>query len=380
MSGPFDLRGLRAAPAQTRGAFRLVPLLRDRPCVDVRLDLRTYGEDVAAVALPDGSTYVAYVPHGLVLTWGDGEVGTALGAQARDGRARPTAWGTVRHLDRMVKREGPRALRLLPLHVALEGFLALHFGGPTVAWHAYSRFALRFGLGCRMERGVPGRALPGFEDALRTFELHEGQVGVLVFAADALASAFVVGSPEDYRRLHATVLEDLFGDLVERYALLYPEAGRVEAELRGDGARDVADLRAALARVRDEWAEYTRDVLASGLVGKDVTAERVYRPGKLVLERFVTDLRPGGENHVGERLVREDGEVLYLKTFRLNEAQTRRAYLLSRLAAHDWHLGRTAQDLGTTEAELIRRLENAGFGYLISTNVREQAAKERRRR
>ena len=30
--------------------------------------------------------------------------------------------------------------------VALEGYLALHFGGPSVAWSEYSREALRRGL------------------------------------------------------------------------------------------------------------------------------------------------------------------------------------------------------------------------------------------
>ena len=37
MAPPLDLTGLRPAPAQTFGAFRLIPLLRDTPCQDVRL-------------------------------------------------------------------------------------------------------------------------------------------------------------------------------------------------------------------------------------------------------------------------------------------------------------------------------------------------------
>lgn len=35
-----------------------------------------------------------------------------------------------------------------------------------------------------------------------------------------------------------------------------------------------------------------------------------------------------------------------LKTFRLSESQVRRGYLLSRLAAHNWHLAHTAAALG----------------------------------
>ena len=36
MAPPLDLTGLRPAPAQTFGAFRLIPLLRDTPA-------RTFG-------------------------------------------------------------------------------------------------------------------------------------------------------------------------------------------------------------------------------------------------------------------------------------------------------------------------------------------------
>ena len=37
MAPPLELTGLRPAPAQTFGAFRLIPLLRETPCEDVRL-------------------------------------------------------------------------------------------------------------------------------------------------------------------------------------------------------------------------------------------------------------------------------------------------------------------------------------------------------
>ncbi len=37
---------------------------------------------------------------------------------------------------------------------------------------------------------------------------------------------------------------------------------------------------------------------------------------------------PNEECHIGERIVREDGTLEYLKTFRLSAAQVRRAYQL----------------------------------------------------
>ncbi len=374
-----SLTGLTVAPAQVRGAFRLVPLLRVNACRDVRLTARPYHEDLAQVDLHDGTAYWAFVPHALVLDWG-GERRATMGGQVRraDGQRKDLGWLSVRHLDKMAKREGRSSLRFLPLHTAMEGFLALHFGGPRIAWPEYSTAALRDGLGSRSERAVSGRLLSGFEDALRTFEIHDGQVGVLVFVADTLASAFVLPNPEDYRQLHRTLLEDFYGELIARYALLYPETPLVQAAFEAGDARSLADVREALVDVRARWAAFTRDVMLADLIDRPVSRQRVYQPGQLTLERFMTDLDPGRPNHIGERLVREDGEVLYLKTFLLSAAQVRRAHLLGQLAAHEWHLGDTAAALNTTIPDLVRRIEGAGFGDLLKAGVRQDAERARR--
>lgn len=84
----------------------------------------------------------------------------------------------------MRKGEGAGRLRFLPLHLALEGLLALHFAPPRTAWKARSREFLRSGLGSRSESGVPGALLPVFGDALKTFGLHDGQVGMQVFVGE----------------------------------------------------------------------------------------------------------------------------------------------------------------------------------------------------
>ncbi|WP_221088884.1 ARPP-2 domain-containing protein [Deinococcus aquaedulcis] len=371
----LTLEGLTPAPAQVRGAFRLVPLLRDRPCEDVRLTLQPLSQDLKAVALPDGAQYVAFVPHALCLDWGEGRPPeVALGGQV--GRPRG-GWRRLELVDRLRRREGS-GLRFLPLHLALEGLLALHFGPPRVAWKELSRDFLRAGLGVRTESGVPGNLLPGFEDALRTFELHDRQVGMLVYTGDQLASAFVVPSAADYRQLHRTLLADLYGDLVLRYAALYPEPPLLEATPQFEAARTVADLRVALAAVRRDWATFVQTELLRDLLGRSLMAEPVYSAGTLELDRFVTDLNPAQINHIGERLRRPDGEVLYLKTFQLSAAQTRRAYLLHQLATHQWHLGEAAAALGQTVPDLVERIERAGFGYLLTQAMRETAAKARR--
>ncbi|MEH2056818.1 MAG: hypothetical protein V7K97_11825 [Nostoc sp.] len=43
-----------------------------------------------------------------------------------------------------------------------------------------------------------------------------------------------------------------------------------------------------------------------------------------MLQRFITDLNPNEENHIGEAIIRENGELEYLKTYRLSGMQTRR--------------------------------------------------------
>lgn len=377
------LRGLDVAPSQVWGGIRIVPLLRMDIREDLRLARRAYDDDLMVVSLDGelmapGIKYLSYVPHGLVVSWSnDGTAAAALGTQldARDGKRLGKGPVTVRVAHRMVRREDRSRLRLLPLHLAMEGFLSLHFGGPDVAWSEYSRRALSTGLSPREEHAVPGSLIPGLEDALRVFEIHGRQVGVLLFVADALASAFVVPHPEDYVALHRTLLEDFYGTLLYQYGL-YATASRMEATIDDERVSSLADLRRELEVMRRHWSEL-HELMAGGLLGKPVRSERIYRAGPFQLQRFATSLDPSEENHIGEAIVRESGELEYLKTFRLSAAQTRRAFLLSQLAAQRWNLDATAAMLGQTKNELVRRLEKAGFGYLLAEHVL-QAARRRR--
>ena len=91
-------------------------------------------------------------------------------------------------------------------------------------FRAYSRHALSHGLSPRVESGGSGRAVPGLEDALRVFEIHEGQVGVACFVNDLLACLFVVPHPDDYRHLHRTLLEDFFGEEKTRFGNIICDA------------------------------------------------------------------------------------------------------------------------------------------------------------
>src|SRR5512145_1058954 len=128
------LSGLEVAPSQVSGAVRLVPLLRSDIRSDLRLAQRRYHEEATVVSLGGRESsrnvsYVSFIPHALVVAWSnDGTTAATLGAHlyAPDGQSFGWTTDAVRLAHRMVLREDEQRLRLLPLHLAMEGFLALH--------------------------------------------------------------------------------------------------------------------------------------------------------------------------------------------------------------------------------------------------------------
>ena len=82
MSG-LDLKGLSTRPAQVWGGVRLVPLVRDEPITDLRLDARIYGGH-GLVEVDERTEYFSYIPHGFVASWGYSDSPTAAyGTQLR---------------------------------------------------------------------------------------------------------------------------------------------------------------------------------------------------------------------------------------------------------------------------------------------------------
>jgi hypothetical protein len=280
----------------------------------------------------------------------------------------------------MARRTDRNRLRFLPQHLALEGYLALHFGGPAVSWDEWSRQAVRNGLSPRCEEAYTGAAVRGLADALRVFEIHQGQCGLLLYVADALAGAFVVPHPDDYRALHPTLLHDLYGELLFQYSVI---AGPVRPEraVIEDPVSSLAEVRAGLAAARAREAALSTGLMAGGLLGAEgLTFERVYRMGRFTLERFLPVLDPRAENHIGETITDEAGRLAYLKTFRLSAAQTRRGYLLKQLAAAGWNLDAAATALGTGRDGLITRMDRAGLGHLLAGHVLDAWRARARRR
>lgn len=365
----IDFTGLRTGPSQVWGALRLVPLLRDEPVENLRLHAIAYGDaQRSRVQLTNTVSYHAYIPHGFVADWnrdtGDRDESAAFGTQIVDANGRVRGMPVHFH-RRMTKKEGKRRVRFLPLHLAMEGYLALHFGGPTIAWREWSDRVIRNGLSPRTEAAYRGAVVPGLQDALRVFEIHEGQCGVLVYSGDALAAAFVVPHPDDYRELHPTLLLDMYGELVYQYALMMPAVQ--EFDVRLDEARigSLAELRAAAVGRSRMWAGFDDAAIANALLEHDYTAERAYQMGDFDLMRFRPVFKPGEENHIGEAIVDGAGRIAYLKTFRLSEAQIRRGYLLELLAAHDWRLAAAAASIDTTAERLRGRIRAAGFEMML---------------
>ncbi|MGP3955352.1 ARPP-2 domain-containing protein [Nonomuraea sp. 3N208] len=364
----IDLTGLDTRPAQTWGSMRLVPLVRREPIEDLRLHAKVYGDEPSVVFLPDKTVYTSYVPHAFVASWtGDGTPAAAYGTQLGQPLHELQHMG-IRTRRRMARRVDKNRLRFLPLHLAVEGFLALHFGGPVIAWEEWSRQAIAHGLSARAEDAYTGAEVRGLDDALKVFEIYPGQCGLLLYAGDTLASAFVVPHPEDYRALHPTLIRDLYGELVYEYALFYP-ARDFPAVIDETTVTTLADLRAQALLREHEWADFHDSVMAEGLLQAPAHVEEVYRLGRFTLSRFLPAFERKRENHIGETITDGDGRLAYLKTFRLSEAQTRRGHLVSKLAEHGWSLPATAAALGTDAAALGMRLKRAGFGHLLRQDV-----------
>jgi hypothetical protein len=373
------LKGLEIASSQICGSVRLVPLIRKNIRGDLRLQRRNYDDKYSVVELNDNMQYISYVPHGMVMSWSeDGSAVANIGANIikSDGKSVKGGYNT-QVLHRMAKRETENSLRFLPLHLAMEGFLSLYFNLPKIAWEEYSRYALSYGLGSRIEYSYSGRAITGLEEALRVFEIHPQQVGLLIYVAEVLASAFVVSHPADYVSLHYQLLEDFYGELIYNYALIYDKTYELTLSIDESKINNLADLRSAVVKMRSDWARFNQSTMLTGLIGRSLKLKTIYKAGCFELQRFITNIESRvEENHIGEIILRDDGEVEYLHTYRLSQEQINKVYYLSKLDQNNWNISETAKSLRLTDNEFILLMEKLGFGYLFTQKIRQKAAKQ----
>jgi hypothetical protein len=377
------LTGLEIVPSQVCGSIRIVPLVRHKNRGDLRLQNRKYNDDLSIVSVDKNINYYSYIPHGMVMSWSDdGSTVANMGINItkKDGKSFGNKYASVQLMHRMAKRESKNTLRFLPLHLAMEGFISLYFNAPKIAWDEYSTYTKSSGLGFRTEYSVSGREIFGLEEALRVFEIHQGQVGVLVYVAEALASAFVVPTPEDYRALHYNLLEDFYGELMYRYALMYDQTYSMDLSIDASKISNLADLRSAVVQMRKDWASFNQSMMLDGLLDRQINSQLVYTAGSFKLQRFVTQVSlRDEENHIGEAIIRDNGELEYLHTYRLTAAQSRRVYYLRILDENNWNLQETAKALGCTQEEFVRKMETEGFGYLFRQQIRDKARKANKR-
>ena len=377
----LHLQGIDLAPAQVFGGVRLVPLLRPEHREDLRLSKTVYAGGRESVQLPKDRVYSAYIPHGLVANWHP-EGGTVRGTRVSKSDNNNPATGVAAEpfpLKRMARRTQSNSIRFLPLHIAMEGYLSHHFDAPDIAWTEYRRDTLQHGLQHRWENVLSGRQIIGLEDALRVFEIHQNQIGLLLFVADTLAAAFVVPHPDDYRVLHRTLVTDFYGELIFYYGLHAVDTKLTVPAINAERVSSFDDLRSEVDQIRRNWADWHQSLTGS-LFNRTINATGVHRFHPFTLQRFNTGFNPDQDNHIGDMIVDEDHTIQYMKTFRLSANQCKRAYLLSRLAAVDWHLDTCADQLGCEKNELITRLNSAGFGYLLHQHVLDGAKASQKRR
>src|SRR5688572_28236726 len=120
------LGSLSSAPPQTLGAVRLIPLLRHHAPGDLKL----FGDPASPFSL---------LPHGLVASFSEeGVPAAAYGAQLFEEGEKKAAPRAVP----LSYSSGAARPRLIPLDLAMEGFLTFHFGGPEAVWSDYSSLTM----------------------------------------------------------------------------------------------------------------------------------------------------------------------------------------------------------------------------------------------
>ena len=377
----LGLQGLSVGPPQILGHIRIVPILRPSFKTNpsqLRMTIQNYDAPYGVVNTGQALYSCTYMPHGLIVTWDDGKPVASYGASfAKAGGKKSKTHQGRQHksqiFTRMAKQVDKSALRLLPRHMAMEGFLSMHFKGPDIAWSEYSRDVFKQGLSIRSETGLGRGYFSGIDAALNTFEIHDTQVGAVLFIADVMADVLVLSHPDDYKTLHKSLIADYFA--MEFQYLPEDNIAQQEwAKLRD--AHDLADLEIAIKDLQTAWSE-SQAWMTKDLIDRDIKSTRIYSTNDFSLQSFITDYKSSFENNfIGEIIVNQKGGVEYLKAFALSKAQTKRVFLLDLLAEHNWNIEAAARTAGQDYDAFILRMEKAGFGYILRPHVIQEARRK----
>lgn len=377
----LELKGLTIGAPQILGHIRIVPILRpsfkSKPS-KLRMAIQNYDQPYGIVNTGDAFYSSTYMPHGLIASWEDGNPVASYGASftktnSKNVKARQGRQHKSQIFTRMAKQIDKSALRLLPRHMAMEGFLSLYFKGPEIAWSEYSRDVFQQGLSVRSETGLGREYFSGIDAALKTFELHDTQVGAVLFIADVMADILVLSHPDDYKTLHNSLIADYFA--MEFQYLREDTISQQEwAKLRD--AKDLDDLELAVKELQIAWGE-SQAWMTKDLIDRDIKSARIYSTKDFSLQSFITDYKASFDNNfIGEIITNNEGGVEYLKAFALSKAQTKRVFLLDLLAEHNWNIEAAARTAGQDYDAFILRMEKAGFGYILRPHVIQEARRK----
>ena len=95
------------------------------------------------------------------------------------------------------------------------------------------------------------------------------------------------------------LLTDDYGELLYFYGLYAQENTILPDSIDANAVHSLKDLRAEVTRVRSDWSKL-HSLMSNNLLGCPVRSEMVYHMGPFQLSRFMTDLNPKAENHIGE--------------------------------------------------------------------------------
>lgn len=131
-------------------------------------------------------------------------------------------------------------------------------------------------------------------------------------------------SPEDYRSLHGSLIEDFYGKTFY-YHGLYGDASELVTTIDENRVNSLENLSTALMEMRSHWSNF-QSFMAGDLLDRTVRSKRVYRAGTFGIQRFTTDL--DRTNYIGEAILDDRAHLQYLKIYGLSKAQTRRIICL----------------------------------------------------
>ena len=389
-SSKFRFDGLSFAPSQVWGSVRLIPLIRNTPIEDLRISKREYEADFSMVKSGRGA-YLSNIPHGLVLDWGqDNSFKSSFGSKFEERKAKKaerrdkktSSYGDIKiglH-DKMIKRENRNRLRLLPMHFSMEGLLLSMCKSPEVMWKYFHHHILEQGARFACTTSISGWGIPSLAGALEHFEIHENQVGVLVFVGDALASTFILTHPEDYRKLHRSIIQDFFSEVLWYYGLLHDGVPCFLVEFDDKKVETLDDLEKEFEKVKKEWKEF-QATMAWDIWNRSMFSEIAYKKGSYTLQRFIVNPHPEIDDlseslsqlqtkdahHIGEAILRGDGEIAYMKTYRLSRRQCNKLKYLSLLAKYNWNMRELYAGEGMDKLRFRNRLASVGLHYIANS-------------